>query len=174
MLCEICGKSEATVHLTEIINDKITKLHLCEECAKQKGSEMEEHFGLSDLLAGLADLGTKIEPGIAETIKCNACGFTYQDFKRTGRLGCGECYEAFKKQLGPLLKRIHGADRHVGKIPLRAGKTVKDARTLHELKMRMEAAIQSEEFEDAARIRDDIKKIEKRTEKKIKDDTVAK
>src|SRR3989338_1987324 len=106
MLCEVCGKKEATVHLTEVVNDKITKLHLCENCAKEKGSEMEEHFGLNDLLAGLADLGTTVEPKHAESIKCPKCGFTYQDFSRVGRFGCGECYEAFKKHIAPLLKRI--------------------------------------------------------------------
>ncbi len=161
MVCDICGKNEATVHLTEIVNDKMTKLHLCEECAKEKGAEMEEHFGLNDLLAGLADLGATTEPSIIESIKCPSCGFTYHDFKKVGRLGCGNCYEAFKKQLGPLLKRIHGADRHVGKIPVTVGKTVKDTRTLQELKMQMEKAIQSEEFEEAARIRDQIKELEK-------------
>ena len=79
-----------------------------------------------------------------------------------GRLGCGDCYEAFKAQLGPLLKRIHGADRHVGKIPLRIGKTVKDTRTLQELKMKMERAIQTEDFEEAAKLRDKIRELEKR------------
>jgi len=161
MICEVCGKKEATVHLTEIVNDKITKLHLCEDCARAKGNEMEEHFGLSDLLAGLADLGANIEPEVMETIKCPSCGFTYQDFKKTGRLGCGECYDAFKKHLAPLLKRIHSADRHVGKVPLMVGKTVKDTRTLQELKIRLEKAIQLEEFEEAARLRDKIKDLEK-------------
>jgi len=161
MLCDICGKNEATVHLTEIVNDKMTKLHLCEECAKEKGAEMEEHFGLSDLLAGLADIGATAEPSLIETIKCRSCGFTYQDFKKTGRLGCGDCYEAFKKQLAPLLKRIHGADRHVGKIPITVGKTIRDTRTLQELKMQMEKAIQTEEFEEAARLRDQIRELEK-------------
>ena len=167
MLCDICGKKEATVHLTEIVNDKMTKLHLCEECAKEKGTEMEEHFGLSDLLAGLADLGADIQPETMEAIKCPHCKFTYQDFKRVGRLGCGECYEAFKAQLAPLLKRIHGADRHAGKVPLMVGKTVKETRTLQELKMRMEQAIRAEEFEEAARLRDQIKELEKKTKKEI-------
>ncbi len=162
MQCDVCGKKEATVHLTEIVNDKMTKLHLCEDCAKEKGAEMEEHFGLSDLLAGLADLGATIEPEIAEAVKCSFCGFTYQDFRKMGRLGCSECYDSFKKQLGPLLKRIHGADRHVGKVPLMVGKTVKDARTMQELKQRMEKAIQQEEFEEAARLRDKIKEMEKK------------
>ena len=162
MTCDICGKREATVHLTEIVNDKVTKLHLCEECAKEKGAEMEEHFGLSDLLAGLADLGANIEPEIADAVKCNTCGFTYRDFKKMGRLGCSECYEAFKKQLAPLLKRIHGADRHVGKVPLMIGKTVKDTRSLQDLKMKMEKAIQVEDFEEAARLRDQIRELEKK------------
>ncbi len=163
MLCDICGKKEATVHITEIINEKMAKLHLCEECAKEKGAEMEEHFGLSDLLAGLTDLGANIEPEMMDTVKCNFCGFTYRDFKKMGRLGCSECYEAFKKQLAPLLKRIHGADRHVGKVPLMIGKTVKDSRSLQDLKMKMEKAIQTEDFEEAARLRDQIKELEKKS-----------
>lgn len=162
MMCDVCGKNEATVHLTEIVNDKVTKLHLQEECAKEKGAEMEEHFGLSDLLAGLADLGATAEPSIVDSIKCPTCGFTYQDFKKVGRLGCGHCYDAFKKQLAPLLKRIHGADRHVGKIPVTIGKTIKDTRTLQELKIQMEKAIQTEEFEEAARLRDKIRDLEKK------------
>ena len=163
MMCDICGKSEATVHLTEIVNDKVTKLHLCELCAKEKGTEMEEHFGLSDLLAGLADVGAGIEPDAGDKIKCVSCGFTYQDFKKIGRLGCGQCYESFKRQLTPLLKRIHGADRHVGKVPLTIGKTVKDTKALQDLKLRMEKAIQFEEFEEAARLRDQIKEQEKKS-----------
>lgn len=160
MLCNVCNKNEATVHLTEIVNDKMTKLHLCEDCAKEKGAEMEEHFGMSDLLAGLADLSSSVEPGAASSIKCALCGFTYQDFKKTGRLGCGDCYEAFKKQLDPLLKRIHGANRHIGKVPLMVGKTVKENKTLQELKAQIEKAIAAEEFEEAARLRDAIKELE--------------
>ncbi len=164
MQCDICGKKEATVHLTEIVNDKVTKLHLCEDCAKDKGTEMEEHFGLGDLLAGLTDLGSNVEPEVLTSAKCHACGFTYQDFKKVGRLGCGECYEAFKGQLAPLLKRIHGADRHIGKVPIMIGKTVKDTKTLQELRSRMEKAIQEENFEEAASLRDKIHELEKKGE----------
>jgi len=163
MICDACGKKEATVHLTEIVNEKMTKLHLCEACAKDKGAEMEEHFGLSDLLAGLADLGSHVEPEAIAMIKCQACGFTYQDFKKVGRFGCSECYEAFKKQLDPLLKRIHGANRHIGKVPLSAGKTVKETtalQTLKELKSQLEKAVQSEDFETAAKLRDKIREME--------------
>ena len=78
-----------------------------------------------------------------------------------GRLGCSECYETFKSQLAPLLKRIHGADRHVGKVPITIGKTVRDTRTLQEFKIKMEKAIQDEQFEEAAKLRDQIKELEK-------------
>ena len=162
MTCDVCGKKEATVHLTEIVNDKMTKLHLCEECAKEKGSEMEEHFGLAELLGGLADFGVQLESEEVKKMKCPNCGFTYMDFKKIGRLGCGECYDAFGKNLTPLLKRIHGADRHAGKIPLMVGKTVRQTRNLQELKMRMEKAITAEEFEEAAKLRDQIKDMEKK------------
>ena len=161
MLCEICSKKEATVHLTEIVNDQVTKLNLCEDCAREKGAEMEEHFGLSELLAGLTDIGTTVEPETAITTKCPNCGLSYQNFRKIGRLGCSVCYDAFKKELVPLLKRIHGADRHIGKVPLRVGKTVKDTRTLQDLKLQLDKVIEQEEFEEAARLRDKIKELEK-------------
>lgn len=165
MLCDVCNKKEATVHLTEIVNDQVTKLNLCEECAREKGAEMEEHFGLSELLAGLTDMGTSVEPETAIAIKCPNCGMAYQNFRKLGRLGCSECYEAFKKELGPLLKRIHGSDRHVGKVPLKGGKTIRDTRTLQDLKMQLEKAIQMEEFEEAAKLRDKIREFESKKTK---------
>jgi protein arginine kinase activator len=169
MLCDICGKKEATVHLTEIINDQMSKLHLCEDCAKDKGAEMEEHFGLNDLLAGLAGLGASLSPagGVSEktveAIRCPKCGFTYQDVAKIGRFGCADCYDAFKKHISPLLKRIHGSDRHLGKVPLSAGKTPRDTKNIQELRMRLDKAIQAEEFEEAARLRDKIKDLESKT-----------
>ncbi len=162
MLCNICGKNEATVHLTEIINDQITKLHLCEECAIKKGSEMEDHFGLADLLAGLADFGTQIEKGEELAIKCKNCNMTYRDFKKTGRLGCSECYTSFKKNLDPLLKRIHGSSQHLGKVPAMLPKTVKSELDIEELKKKLRVAIEKEEFEEAAKLRDLIKELEKK------------
>jgi protein arginine kinase activator len=165
MLCNICGKKEATVHLTEIINDQMTKLNLCEDCAREKGAEMEEHFGLSELLAGLTDMGGAVEQGSGVTTKCQNCGMTYQNFRKLGRLGCSVCYDTFKKELSPLLKRIHGSDRHVGKVPLKGGKTIKDTRTLQDLKMQLEKAIQTEEFEEAAKLRDKIRDLEAKRSK---------
>ena len=163
MQCDICGKGEATVHLTEIINEQVTKLHLCEECAKEKGAEMEEHFGLANLLAGLVDLEHPLETAKEKKLKCPSCGLTYNDFKKIGKLGCGQCYETFKMYLVPLLKRIHGFDAHVGKMPGGKGKAAKTKKVnIEDLKRRLQRAIELEEFEEAAQLRDEIKKYDKR------------
>lgn len=166
MVCDICGKNEATVHLTEIINNEVTKLHLCETCAREKAAAMEEHFGLADLLAGLADFGVPAEPDEMSKLKCPNCGFTYMDFKKVGRLGCAECYDAFKQSLAPLLKRIHGSDQHYGKAPIKEQKTAKVRDDIQDLRERLQKAVDMEEFEQAAKLRDQIKELEKKMTKK--------
>lgn len=167
MLCDICGKNEATVHLTEIINGKVTELHLCEECAREKGAQMEQHFGIADLLAGLADLSAGLEIKEELVLKCENCGMTYQDFKRIGRFGCSQCYEAFRKYVPSLLKRIHGSTKYVGGIPMsKQYEEVKDE--LQELKRRLKEAIEREEYEEAARIRDRIRELEGKKDKNEK------
>lgn len=162
MSCDICGKNDATVHLTEIVDGEMTKMHLCEECARKKGAEMEEHFGLSDLLAGLADLDVKLPQKEESKIECPNCGLTYQDFKKIGRLGCGQCYTAFEKILAPLIKRIHGSTQHFGKIPGRTPKMAKAPDRMRDIRSRMRRAIETEEFEEAAKLRDEIRKLEKK------------
>ncbi|MCM8796596.1 MAG: UvrB/UvrC motif-containing protein [Candidatus Omnitrophica bacterium] len=164
MLCDICGKNQATVHLTEIVDEQMNELHLCEECARKKSIEMEQQFGLSDLLAGMAEFekpGSEVEG--AATAKCPNCGLTYADFKKIGRLGCGECYVVFKRYLAPLLKRIHGSLNHIGKGPAVKGRRMsKKKAELEELRSKLQAAIAREAFEEAARLRDQIKELEKK------------
>lgn len=172
MLCDNCNKNPATVHLTEIVDSQMNELHLCEECARQKSAQMESQFGLSELLAGLAEFGKPASGKEKEqqvNLKCPVCGLTYADFKKIGRLGCGNCYEAFKRYLAPLLKRIHGSSQHVGKSPLKSGATLTvttktkaktSAPDLQELKFRLQKAIEQEAFEEAARLRDQIKELE--------------
>ena len=162
MLCDICGKNPATVHLTEIIEDQMNELHLCEECARQKSEQMEQQFGLSDLLAGMVEFGKPTKEAETVSVKCVNCGLTYADFKKIGRLGCGECYGAFKKYLGPLLKRIHGSSRHVGKSPVKVTKVLKKKIDIQELRTKLQKAIEEEAFEEAAKIRDQIKELEKK------------
>ena len=163
MLCDICGKNPATVHLTEIIDEQMNELHLCEECARQKSTQMEQQFGLSDLLAGLAEFGKTAKDTESLSVKCANCGLTYTDFKKIGRLGCGECYNAFRRYLGPLLKKIHGSSQHVGKSPLRVTKVLKKKIDLQDLRNRLTKAIEMEAFEEAAKIRDQIKEFEKKS-----------
>lgn len=160
MLCDICGVNEASVHLTEIIDEQTTELHLCEQCAKEKGASMEHHFGLADLLAGLAAFGTELEgPPVVKT-RCANCGMGYDDFMKMGRLGCYECYGAFRKNLEPLLKKIHGSVQHIGKSPIKLEKPFKDKTELALLKERLQKAIQLENFEEAAKLRDKIRDLE--------------
>lgn len=166
MKCDICHQKEATVHLTEIINNQITELHLCEECAREKGAQMEQHFGLADLLAGLADLGQQFEVGTKSEGKCPNCGLTYQDFRRVGRLGCSECYEAFKDNLQMLLKRIHGSTQHSGRSPAKIAMPVQKKSEIDILRGNLRNAIETEEFEEAARLRDKIRALGTKKDKK--------
>ena len=172
MQCDLCKQHQATVHLTEIVDEQMSELHLCEACANQKGAQMESHFGLADLLAGLADFG---KPGSAapeegDVRTCESCGMSYEDFKKVGRLGCGECYTTFKKSLSTLLRRIHGSINHVGKVPLSLIGTpkMKGRSELHELKRRLQRAVEAEDFEEAATLRDRLRELERAREKSDK------
>lgn len=164
MLCDICGKNAATVHLTEIINDQMSELHLCEECARQKSMEMEQQFGLSDLLGGLVEFEKPAlhEKEAVSFLKCANCGLTYAEFKKIGRLGCSECYSTFRKYLGPLLKKIHGSILHFGKSPFKVSRALAKEPDLQELRFKLQRAVEAEAFEEAAGLRDQIKELEKK------------
>lgn len=163
MQCNLCGKKKATVHLTEIEDEQMSEMHLCEECAREKSVQMEQQFGLADLLAGLADFGKQVKDQEKVKLECVSCGTSYDDFKKFGRLGCSECYEAFEDHLSTLLKRIHGSNRHLGKSPPRMSKgEKKKVETLGDLKSQLQLAIRSEDFEKAAELRDRIRALEKR------------
>ncbi len=166
MLCDICGKVQATVHLTEIIDGQMAELHLCEDCARKKSIQMEQQFGLADLLAGLADFGEKFGKTDEVRLKCSNCGLTYEGFRKTGRLGCSQCYNSFRQYLASLLKKIHGSNRHFGKAPVKLSRTVRKKSELQELKNKLQRAIQLEDFEEAVILRDKIKELEKKEKKK--------
>ena len=174
MTCDLCSKNEATVHLTEVVNSETRELHLCESCAREKGTEAVEQLtgGLAELLAGLSDLGAKLPGGAAaQAISCPACGLTYEDFKKSGRLGCGACYEAFHKVLAPLLKRIHGSAEYSGRVPPAAAQAKESAepkQDLPKLKEQLKAMVAAESFEEAARLRDKIHALEGKGRKKEK------
>lgn len=167
MQCDLCGEREATVHLTEIINEASRELHLCEPCAREKGVKMEPTFGLPDLLSGLADLEGELEAaGVKATTPCPQCGMRFEEFRKSGRLGCGACYEAFRRQLEPLLQRIHGGARHTGKAPATTSPKATLQAELEGLKARLKQAVKAEGFEEAAQLRDQIRDVEQRLKPK--------
>ena len=169
MICNLCGAQEATIHLTEIINSQMIEIHLCESCAQEKGTDFKTHFNLSDLLAGLAE-GTKSAKGTEKrpALRCLECGITYEEFGKSGRLGCPACYEAFSKMLIPLIKRVQRSINHVGKRPLRVSPQTSRTHELILLQDRLAKSVQMEEFEQAARIRDEIRQLEEKVKKQGK------
>ena len=159
MLCDVCKEVEATVHLTQVINGKVQKVDLCETCAKEKGVSDPAGFSLADLLLGLgAGENIQAEPG---SVKCEVCGLIQADFKKTGRLGCSHCYETFAEGLTSLLKGMHRGIQHIGKVPPSAVKRIERERELKDLRQNLDKAIDLENYELAASLRDKIRTIEK-------------
>ena len=160
MLCCVCKEKEATVHLTQIAGDKMQKVDLCEECAKNKGVNDPTGFSLADLLLGLGASQEIEQAGGGSEVKCPRCGFTQADFKKAGRLGCPECYRTFSEALEGLLKTMHKGTRHVGKIPRLQRASQEIATRLRALQEKLGKAVVAEDFEEAARLRDQIKQIQ--------------
>jgi protein arginine kinase activator len=165
MLCCVCKEREAKVHLTQITGDKMQKLDLCEECAKNKGVTDPTGFSLADLLLGLGT-SQAIEQAAAATeggeLKCPHCGFTQADLKKSGRLGCPECYQTFAEGLEGTLKSMHKGIRHVGKVPEALRQTQDVRERVKQLQKRLAKAIEDENFEQAAMLRDEIKQMSTR------------
>jgi protein arginine kinase activator len=159
MLCSICKEKEATVFFTHIEGDKVKKVDVCEECYKTKGASDPAAFSLADMLLGLgASQEIEQAAGGAE-LKCGRCGFTQADFKKAGRLGCPDCYKTFADGLESLLKSMHKGTRHVGKVPesLRQSRDLTDR--LKGLQKKLAKAVEDENFEQAALLRDEIKQM---------------
>jgi len=156
-MCSVCKEKPATIFHTKITaDDKVQKLDLCEDCAKAKGEESLAAFPFADTKLGLGASQEIEGAGGGAEIRCPKCGFTQADFKKSGRLGCSECYQTFSEGLGGLLKTMHKGTRHVGKAP----EVLRESRDLAErvkaLKKKMERAIEEEKFEVAAELRDQI------------------
>ncbi|MBU1122801.1 MAG: UvrB/UvrC motif-containing protein [Candidatus Omnitrophica bacterium] len=154
MLCDVCNKNSATVHLTEIINDKVVEMHICQSCAQDKATEVKGQLSISDFLDNLLSKDA-IEKETAN-IKCSFCGLTLTDVSEKGRLGCRNCYVVYKSEVLPLLKKLHSWTKHKGKVPCSYQyKSLRQPRE-EELKKRLNRAVCLEEYEDAARFRDQI------------------
>ncbi len=164
MLCQICGKNPATVHFTEIHDNQMSEVHVCQGCAQEKGihADASQHkFDIADLLAGMVDTMTQSEDERVGHVQCPRCGLMYSQFKETGRLGCAECYGAFQFQLRVLLRRIHGDTHHRGKSPMRAAdQSASRPRQIQRLHDELRRAVEREDFEKAAGLRDEIRRME--------------
>lgn len=172
MLCDRCQKRDAKILYTEIINGTKKEQHLCEECAADYTSfQMEKpilnsELTLGDLLSTLLDNYSSVGrvPGDKkQDITCYKCGTSYEDFLQKGRFGCSDCYRSFHSQLSKSLKGIQGAEVHTGKRPkgyvTTTDRIVKDFTEGERLALKLQEAIEKEEFEEAARLRDLIKRM---------------
>ena len=158
MLCDVCKCNDATVFLTQILEGKMQKVNLCDACSKEKGVQDPTGFALADLLLGIG-AAEEIEKG-SSTQKCVVCGFTQADFKKTGRLGCSACYQSFFEGLTSLLKAMHKGTEHVGKLPQRAHEQIQKNDRMRSLTQDLQKAVAEENYETAASLRDQIKKLE--------------
>src|SRR5258708_23993069 len=150
MQCQICGKRPAVVHCTEIVNNKKAEYHVCEKCAEEKGYHVplvKTKFSVGDLLAGMVERPGSAEEARVGRVQCPKCGLVYSNFKESGRLGCSECYPTFRSQLRPLLRRVHGSTKHVGKAPVRDAARVALRREEHGVHGQVQKAGGGERFE---------------------------
>lgn len=169
MYCDECKQKPATVHLTQMFQGQKTEAHLCESCAAKKGAFMF-NFGnnlniphlLGSILGNPYDTKELLTQQQAPT--CPECGMNFINIKQTGKLGCSECYTTFEQELEPTLRRINGNSQHVGKTPSRSGRQLLIKRQIEELKSELQQAVAGERYEDAVKIRDSIKELEKKLE----------
>lgn len=166
MICERCHERPATIHLTKVINYEKAEMHLCEVCAKAAGNELgiiiEPNFTFQNLIAGLLEGEFNIyqHPGKSSDLRCQSCGLTLSDFRNHGLLGCGECYQYFQNNLEPLFKRVHGSVAHTGKVPRRTGGIFRVKKEIDQLRNELQQAINNEEYEKAAILRDEIRRLQ--------------
>ena len=158
MLCDICNNKEATVHLTQMVEGETKKIDLCEACSKEKGVDDPAGFSLADLLLGLG-ASQQMEDADSTSTKCPKCNFSQEEFKKTGRLGCAECYAHFEEGVEGLLKTMHKGTRHNGKAPAVWKKNKDYVDQLHELETMLNKSIIKEDYEKAASLRDKIANI---------------
>ena len=159
-MCSVCKEKPATIFHTKITaDDKVQKLDLCEDCAKAKGEESLAAFPFADTKLGLGASQEIEGAGGGAEIRCPKCGFTQADFKKSGRLGCSECYQTFSEGLGGLLKTMHKGTRHIGKTPEALRQSRETVDRLKNLQKKLTKAIDDENYETAAALRDEIKTL---------------
>lgn len=164
MPCSQCGRQEASVFIKQITDNQVRQTALCHACASRQDSpSAAAHSLFLQLLGGLGIAPLQAAARVPASLRCSCCGLRYAEFLEAGRLGCPGCYDAFHEPLSGLLRRIHDASRHRGKRPSRAAAAAKPPpppEELHRLRRELKSAVEREDFEAAARLRDRIKEVE--------------
>ncbi len=164
MVCDRCKVKNATTHIKRVINGKYVEYNLCSDCAKEFGVKgIFPMFDFNDLLSGILEP----EKAVISNKVCPSCGSSFEEISKHGQVGCAECYKTFYDKLIPVIQRIHGTTHHKGKSPLE--KTValsvtedspSKALVIQQKKEELSLAIQDQRFEEAAKLRDEIKELE--------------
>lgn len=161
MLCQSCKNKEAAFHYVSNVNGQVTEAHLCHECAGKLGYDLG-FKAVNYFDSALSNFVGGHQQKASEPVQhCPLCGASQNDIAKTGKVGCAQCYATFSSMLMPFIKRIHGNTEHVGKIPASAGAGLKLKRELEDLKQELKAAVDLQEYENAARLRDRIIELEK-------------
>lgn len=167
MLCQNCKKHEATTHIKSVVNGEYTQLHLCSDCAGKLGyTDVFSGFGfdLGDFFGNFFSKPKSISAS-SKVERCEKCGMSFEEIVKTGKIGCADCYEKFYEMLLPSIQRIHGKTQHNGKVanvtePDEVKKEKTKEEIVAELKEEMKVAIEEQNFEKAAELRDKIKGME--------------
>ena len=162
MLCDECGSHPACVHMIKVLNGEKTEKHLCEKCAASAGEicfSAGIHFSVNDLVKAM--FSQELSSSAKAEMACPNCGMVFSDFSRSGKIGCNVCYSIFHEQLEPILRRVHGTNNHTGKVPQKAGNLIRLRLAVKGLRKDLEQSVEREDYESAARIRDDIRLLEK-------------
>lgn len=167
MLCESCKERNATTHIKRVVNGVLAEAHLCTECAREYGYQTALNvFDMGSILGGLFS----ITPSDEDVLRCKNCGSSFEDIRRTGKIGCAQCYNTFRDRLKSMIQQIHGVAEHKGKKPGSSALRVQDPNhsmippkvtQLERLKADLKKAVEEQNFENAAQLRDQIKELEK-------------
>lgn len=151
---------KATIFYTQIVQGQMKKVCLCEECANEQGIMNPEGFSLADIIMKAQPQQAQLVTEMNPSTQCDHCGFTLQDLRKVGRLGCSHCYVVFRGEILPMLDKMHKGATHVGRAPEGMLKVKQVEKNLADQKQELELAIKAENFEEAARLRDAIKTLE--------------
>jgi len=160
MLCEKCKKNAATVHMQQFIGGMKKEIHLCQECSFQMDMPISIENIFQGFLTSLQSMTATMSAKNPPVAPCSRCGMTGEQFKSGGKLGCEACYQAFAKEIEALFKNVQSATRHEGKFPRRMGVDLRVRREADSLRLQLKKAVDDENYEEAARLRDQLRSIE--------------